>query len=221
MNLAASPPKIFCIGFYKTGTTTLFEALQVLGFRTINGDKPGSYAGADDGSTMLRQIEAGDFNLPTFELFDAFTDNPYFHLWREMYARFPDARYILTVRDEKQWIDSCVRFYRNRRIRPMRLWMFGKYANPSKDAASRQAWLDAYRAHNAAVRAHFASRPGQLLELDIIRRPRWDELCNFLGVPVPAVPLPHANPTEPDAFWRPAWRRLRRALGAEHTLPDD
>jgi cytochrome P450 len=44
---------------------------------------------------------------------------------------------------------------------------------------------------------------------------------NVMGVPVPAVPLPHANPTEPDAFWRPAWRRLRRALGAEHTLPDD
>ena len=110
MNIAASSPKIFCIGFYKTGTTTLFEALQVLGFRTINGDKPGSYAGADDGSTMLRQIEAGDFNLPTFELFDAFTDNPYFRLWREMYARFPNARYILTVRDEKQWIDSCVQF---------------------------------------------------------------------------------------------------------------
>ena len=104
----------------------------MLGFRTINGDKPGSYAGADDGSTLLRQIEAGDFSLPTFELFDAFTDNPYFHLWREMYARFPDARYILTVRDEKPWIDSCVRFYRNRRIRPMRLWMFGKYANPSQ-----------------------------------------------------------------------------------------
>ncbi len=213
--------KIFCVGFYKTGTTTLFEALKVLGYRTINGDKPGSYPGADDGATLLRRIEAGDYNLPTFELFDAFTDNPYFHLWRQIYDQFPAARYILTVRDEAQWIESCVRFYRNRRIRPMRVWMFGAHADPSRDATSRQAWLDAYRAHNAAVRAHFATRPGQFLELNIIREPRWDELCAFLGVPVPDGPLPHANPTEPDASWRPVWRRLRRALGIEPGLPED
>jgi hypothetical protein len=114
-----------------------------------------------------------------------------------------------------------VKFYRHRRIRPMRVWMFGKHADPSRSPASRQAWLDAYRAHNAAVRAHFATRPGHFLEMNIIREPRWDELCAFLRVPVPDRPLPHANPTEPDSLWRPAWRRLRRALGVEQSLPDD
>lgn len=105
-----------------------------------------SYAGVDDGVTLLRQIEAGDHRLPTFDLFDAFTDNPYFHLWREMHAQFLDAKFILTVRDERPWIESCVRFYRNRRIRPMRVWMFGRHANPSDGPPSRQAWLDAHRA---------------------------------------------------------------------------
>ena len=214
--------KIFGIGFYKTGTTTLFEALKLLGYRTINGDKPGSYPGADDGATLLKQIEAGDFRLPTFDLFDAFTDNPYFRLWREIYAQFPEARYILTVRDENPWIESCVRFYANRRIRPMRVWMFGPHADPARDAASRQAWLDAYREHNAAVRAHFATaRPGQFLELDLVRRPRWDELCAFLGQPRPDVPLPHANPTRPDLPWRRAWRAVRRGLGLERSLPPE
>ena len=214
--------KVFGIGFYKTGTTTLFEALKRLGYRTINGDKPGSYPGADDGATLLQQIEAGDFRLPTFDLFDAFTDNPYFRLWREIYAQFPEAKYILTVRDEGPWIESCVRFYANRRIRPMRVWMFGPHADPARDLASRQAWLDAYRAHNAAVRAHFAAAPpGQFLELDLVRRPRWDELCTFLERPRPAVPLPHANPTRPDLPWRRAWRALRRGLGLERTLPPE
>lgn len=219
----AAPPsdgRIFGIGFYKTGTTTLYEALRVLGYRTINGDTPGSYPGADDGATLLRQIEAGNYRLPTFDLFDAFTDNPYFHLWREIYAQFPDARYILTVRDEARWIDSCVRFFANRRVRPMRVWMFGPHANPASSEASRQAWLDAYRAHNAAVRAHFASAPpGRFIELDLIGQPRWDELCAFLGRPVPDVPLPHANPTRADAPWRSSWRKLRRALGLEATEP--
>jgi len=112
--------KVFGIGFYKTGTTSLFEALRVLGYDTVNGDTPGSYPGADDGITLIRQIDAGDFHLPTFEMFDAFTDNPYFRIWREIHAMYPEARYILTTRDEESWIASCTSFYRNRRIRPMR-----------------------------------------------------------------------------------------------------
>ena len=213
--------KVFAIGFYKTGTTTIYEALQRLGYRTINGDKPGSYPGADDGETLLRQINRGDYQLPTFDLFDAFTDNPYFHLWREIYAQFPDAKYLLTVRDEARWIDSCANFYRHRRIRPMRVWMFGKHANPGDGAASRQAWLDAYRAHNAAVREHFRSRPGQFLELDPTRTTTWGPLCEFLGQPVPAGPWPHANVTAADKPWRSAWRRARRLLGIELATPDD
>ncbi len=219
--MAQHDGKIFGIGFYKTGTTTLYDALRTLGYHTINGDKLGSYPGADDGATFIRQIDAGDYRLPTFEMYDAFTDNPYFHIWRQIYGLFPDAKYILTVRDEAGWIASCVKFYRNRRIRPMRVWMFGPHANPSRDEASRQAWLDAYRAHNAAVRAHFATRPQQYLEIDPTREPGWNRLCAFLGAPLPEAPWPHANPTKPDQPWRSAWRRLRRRLGVEASTPDE
>ena len=130
--MARHDGKIFGIGFYKTGTTSLYEALRILGYRTLNGDTPGSYPGADDGATLIKQIDAGNYRLPTFEQFDAFTDNPYFHIWRQIYELYPDAKYILTVRDEQPWIDSCVKFYRNRRLRPMRVWMFGRHADPSR-----------------------------------------------------------------------------------------
>ena len=213
--------KIFCIGFYKTGTTTLFEALRILGYNTVNGDKPGSYPGADDGATLIQQIDAGNFRLPTFELFDAFTDNPYFTIWRQIHAMFPDAKYILTVRDEGPWIASCVKFYRNRRIRPMRVWMFGRHADPSRGPESRAAWLDAYRAHNAAVRDFFKGREHQFLELDPTREPGWQRVCAFLDAPIPDRPWPHANPTAEDPPWRRGWRALRRALGLEPRLPED
>ena len=213
--------KIFGIGFYKTGTTSLFEALRLLGYDTVNGDTPGSYPGADDGATLIRRIDAGDLRLPAFERFDAFTDNPYFAIWRRIYDLYPDARYILTVRDEAPWIASCVKFYRNRRIRPMRLWMFGPHADPSHDEASRQAWLDAYREHNQAVREFFATRPHQYLELDLTGKAGWEPLCRFLDAPVPDQPWPHANRTRRAHRWRGAWRRLRLALGLEHSLPGD
>jgi hypothetical protein len=212
--------KIFGIGFYKTGTTSLCEALRLLGYHTVNGDKPGEYPGADDGATLLKQIEAGDYRLPTFDLFDGFTDNPYFHLWREMYAQFPTAKYILTVRDEETWIRSCVRFFHNRRIRPMRLWMFGKHADPSSGEESRQAWLDAYRRHNAGVREFFRDKPDQYLEFDPTKDDGWEKLCAFLGAPRPSRPWPHANVTKQEKPWRGAWRKLRRSLGLEPSLPD-
>jgi hypothetical protein len=103
----------------------------------------------------------------------------------------------------------------------MRVWMFGPHANPGRDAASRQAWLDAYRAHNAAVREFFATRPHQFFEFDPTREGGWERLCEFLGAPVPAQPWPHANPTRPDSPWRPAWRRMRQALGFEAREPND
>jgi hypothetical protein len=211
--------KIFGIGFYKTGTTTLYEALRLLGYHTVNGDKPGSYPGADDGATLIRQIDAGDYRLPTFDMFDAFTDNPYFRIWRQIYDRYPDAKYILTVRDEERWIDSCVKFFRNRRVRPMRVWMFGPHANPARGAESRLAWLEAYRAHNAAVREFFASRGHQYFEFDPTREGGWDRLCAFLGAPLPDRPWPHGNLTKPDKPWRPAWRRLKQRLGLEVSEP--
>lgn len=211
--------KIFGIGFYKTGTTTLFEALRILGYHTVNGDKPGSYPGADDGQTLLQQIARGDCRLPTFEIFDAFTDNPYFRLWHEIYGLFPEARYILTVRDEADWIRSCVKFYRDRRVRPMRLWMFGDHADPSRDEESRQAWLDAYRRHNAAVREFFVGRQDQYLELDPTSEPGWARLCAFLGARTPAQDWPHANARKGNRPWRQSWRRLRRQLGFEADVP--
>ena len=165
--------KVFGIGFYKTGTTTLYDALRTLGYHTVNGDTPGSYPGADDGATLIRQIDAGDFRLPTFEMFDAFTDNPYFRIWREIHALYPDARYILTVRDEDAWIASCVKFFRHRRIRPMRVWMFGPHANPGRDAgrAARPGSTPIARTTPRCARTSPGGRQ-QFLEIDPTRETR-------------------------------------------------
>ena len=192
------------------------------GYRTINGDKPGSYPGADDGETLLRQIERGDYRLPTFELFDAFTDNPYFHLWREIYAQYPDAKYILTVRDEERWIESCASFYRNRRIRPMRVWMFGKHANPGAQCREPAGMARCVpRAQRCRARALSAVDPASSSNSTRRKMREWGPLCEFLGKPVPGAPWPHANVTQSDKPWRSAWRRVRRLLGMEMATPDD
>ncbi len=184
--------KIFCIGFHKTGTSSLSRALKTLGYRTIHGDSPASWHGGDEGRSLLEMIEAGNYDLPTFELFDAFSDNPYFSIWRALDARFPGARFILTRRDEDRWIESCERYYHGRHVRPMRRWMFGEHADPSSGPEARAAWLDAYRRHNAAILEHFAGRP-DFLVMDLTAGDGWEKLCAFLGEPVPRKPFPHEN----------------------------
>lgn len=187
--------KIFGIGFHKTGTTSLHRALQILGYRAIHGDSRLAPPFGDEGRSLIQRIERGDPRLPTIARYDAFTDNPYFTIWKALDEAYPNSKFILTVRDEDAWIASCVRYYQGRRIRPMRSWMFGAHADPAESPESRAFWLDAYRNHNREVIEHFSNRHGDLLVLDITAGDGWDRLCPFLNQPIPRKPFPMANVT--------------------------
>ena len=190
--------KIFGIGFHKTGTSSLASALRKLGYRTIHGDPRGSWQGADEGTTLIQLIEAGQLRLPTFDIFDAFVDNPYFMIWRQLDDSFPNAKFIFTSRDETEWISSCINYYAGRRIRPMRAWMFGDNADPSSSHRAKQAWLAAYRQHNDAVRTHFFGRDERFLTFNPVGGDGWVKLCSFLGAPEPPRPFPHCNRNSTD-----------------------
>lgn len=186
--------KVFGVGFHKTGTSSLARALKILGYRTIHGDSSASWHGGDEGRGLIELIEAGNYQLPTLDLFDAFLDNPYFTIWQQLASSCPDARFVLTVRDEQQWLDSCLRYYKGRRIRPMRSWLFGEHADPASSPEAQVAWLNAYRAHNAAVLNYFQDKPNFLV-MDIFSGDGWAKLCDFLQQPVPRRGFPHANKT--------------------------
>lgn len=191
--MQSEQPKVFAIGFHKTGTTSLWMALQALGYHAIHGDPRRAPHNGTEGRDLLEQyIRKGNYRLPTFDRYDAFSDNPYFTIWREILTLYPDAKYILTKRDEQKWIASCERYYKNRRIRPMRAWMFGAaHADPSKNEESRQVWLDTYRTHNQDIIDHFASIGKELLVMDVTAGDGWEVLCPFLEKEIPETPFPH------------------------------
>jgi hypothetical protein len=204
--------KIFGIGFHKTGTSSLAVALEILGYKTVHGDARNAKHKGDEGRDMIRRIEAGDHDLPTLAIYDAFTDNPYFTIWRQLADRFPDAKFILTEREESKWLDSCIRFYRGRRIRPMRKWMFGEHADPSSGEAAAQAWLAAYRRHNESIKEYFANQPERLLVINVMAGDGWEKICPFLGAQAPARPFPHANETKPKSLGGKLLRKLKKLL---------
>lgn len=165
--------KIFGIGLSRTGTTSLHHALEILGYRSIH------YPPLDRIHEVL-------------EDHDAASDTPVACIFRELDCRYPDSRFILTVRDYRSWLASTKRFFggpmpHEEWRREVRLKTYGRLE------WDRRAFLRAYHQHVETVLDYFEQRPGALLVLDIIGGEGWEPLCDFLEVPVPHVPFPHEN----------------------------
>ena len=75
--LQTHKPKVFCIGFHKTGTKSLARALEILGYRVTGPNGTRDPRIAERALPMALDIAAR---------FDAFNDNPWPILFRELDA---------------------------------------------------------------------------------------------------------------------------------------
>lgn len=171
--------KIFGIGFHKTGTKSLAQALMHLGY-SVTGPN-----GVHDPDIGARVFDYVDDLTPRF---DAFQDNPWPVVFRELDERFPGSKFILTIRDPVAWIQSVVDHF-GQHDTPMRSWIYG-VGHPQ---GHEETYLRRYQQHNQDVQAHFRDRPADLLVMNITAGDGWEKLCPYLGRPVPAGVFPHAN----------------------------
>lgn len=171
--------KVIGTGFHKTGTTTLGKALTILGYK-VAGARPALAADLLDGHL--------DSVFKMAEHFDGFQDNPWALLYREFDHRFPDSRFVLTIRDEKEWIRSVVN-HLGKVDTDMRKWIYG-VGHPM---GNEDLYIKKYRQHNQEVLAYFGNRKNDLLIVDWSKGNGWEQLCHFLNEPVPNRPFPHAN----------------------------
>jgi hypothetical protein len=185
--------KVFCIGFHKTGTTSLEMALRKLGYRV-----KGSFGTKDpDIASKVHEMA-----YAMVDEFDAFEDNPWPILYRELDQRFPGSKFVLTRRPTENWIRSQVKDFATTET-PMRRWIYGE--NAGCPAGNENTYIARYERHNREVQEYFANRSDDLLIIDLPNDDGWSRLCPFLGHPIPNVPFPHAN--------KPSWsRRLKNWL---------
>lgn len=191
--------KVFCLGFHKTGTTSLGMALDRLGYRVS-----GAF-GVNDPDIAKHAAEQA---LERAADFDAFQDNPWPILYRELDDAFPGSKFILLLREPDAWIQSQLKHFGQRET-PMRRWIYGDaHGCP---AGNEAVYLHRYQAHNQAVLAYFAQRPDDLLVLNLEEGDGWETLCAFLGEPIPCEPFPHANNAK-KRNKRNLLSKLKRAL---------
>ena len=179
MRLRLDRPRVFCVGWHKTGTTTIGLALIKLGYSVIGCRLD-----------MVHPLRRGEIEQ-VIELagrFDAVQDVPWAALFKKLDVQYPGSKFILTERRPESWIASASRHFASTPI-PLHEWLYGQGILRGNE----DLYLARYQQHNADVKAYFANRPGDLLILDFERGHGWDRLCSFLQVPVPAARFPHEN----------------------------
>ena len=186
--------KIFCIGFQKTGTSSMGRALEALGYRVCGA------VGLKENDLEGRIRDIAFSRVPEF---DGFQDNPWPILYRELDERYPGSRFILTRRNPDAWIGSVVRHF-GTAPRPMLEWIYGVAFPVGNEAV----FLERYERHNREVLDYFSGRPGDLLIVDIESGDHWPSVSQFLNASAPETSFPHANK---GGLWRTG-RRLKRTL---------
>ena len=189
-------PRVICIGWHKTGTSTMGSALLKLGYSVLGARLDAYYPLAE--GDVSRALALAD-------RFDAVQDVPWAALFRELDARYPGSKFILTVRDEKSWLASATRHFGDTPV-PLHQWLYGK----DRLKGNEDLYLERFRKHSADVRAYFEGRPEDLLEFDLAAGDGWEKLCSFLDEPVPTFCFPHENQAPDRVTGLRKWRMIAR-----------
>jgi hypothetical protein len=191
-----APRKVFCIGFHKTGTTSLGKALQHMGLRVCNHKTIGG-KGKRHLLDLCKQNKWREIKKTYIDKFDAFEDTPWPVIYKHVYGMFPGAKYILTLRDSEKWLQSVVNHFGSRET-DIRKWIYGE--DHGAPLGSESTYLQRFESHVKEV-VDFSSKTAgmDLLKLDICKGEGWNCLLSFLNkgrltpFAAPSVPFPRAN----------------------------
>lgn len=183
MELTHEPqlPRVFVIGLSRTGTTSLCQAAQLLGYLPAHNPNPDPFF-------------EGDFSI--FDTFDAGGDISVAAFYRELDEAYPGSRFVLSLREAEAWLSSVVIHFANL-PRNSTMGTRGALRERVYGAAwpTAEQFLESYKRHITEVAAYFDGRPDDLLVMDVTRGESWGKLCPFLNREEPDAPFPRSNAT--------------------------
>lgn len=204
--------KIIGAGFGRTGTRSLKEALEILGFGPCyhmvevfeHPEHAPLWEAAARGEPVAWKELLRDYR--------ATVDWPGCTFYKELMEVYPDAKVLLSVRDPEKWYESVSSTIyqvsqRSRTAFAPLLLLLLKFVRPGVGRGvpmvNQIVWRDTFHGrfeekayaisvfnqHNEEVKRHVP--PEKLLVYQV--KEGWEPLCAFLGVPVPDMPFPHLN----------------------------
>lgn len=185
-------PRVVCVGFNKTGTTTLGRCFDILGIGPV-GEPRSPYMNYIELSKPI--FDGNDYKPALFaaKYFRAFQDRPWNvgNMYQYLDIQYPESRFILTEREPESWWGSVNKWLTQSHENDKdRLQRYLRHLNV--DRFDKELFISRYIAHNAAIRDYFSNRDN-LLIMNLAQGEGWEKLCSFLDLPVPDKPFPHAN----------------------------
>jgi len=205
--------KAFCLGVWKTGTTSVGKALNQL----IGGYHDGNTDWSDHRALHLKNIVDGNTSKIAslnhlISRYSTFDDNPWNRsMVIEELKNYKKYKYILTTRDPDEWHYSAYSFYRKKMERGELSgfdiwslyqaefkWVLGDSVDLTQVVEDdfsgmvkhKSFWVDWFNQRNEKVKGMFK---GNLLEYNISDGLGWEPLCNYLGKEIPTKPFPRLN----------------------------
>jgi hypothetical protein len=190
-------------GFGRTGTMSLKAALEELGFgkcyHMIEVFKHPSHVKVWEAAASGEAVDWPRL----FDGYEAAVDFPVAGFYRELMSTYPNAKVLLTVRDQQRWYDSTLEtIYKSALVNAWAL-VFVPGFSRLRHMVQATIWdrlfdgrfedkvyaIQVFNRHNEEVKR--VVPPEKLLVFNVSEG--WKPLCNFLGVPVPEKPFPHLN----------------------------
>ena len=192
--LAPLPTRIFGIGMHKTATTSLHRALEILGYESWH------WSSAHAAKAIWREMNNGGRSV-TLENFYALSDLPIPLLYKQLDIAYPGSKFILTIRDEQNWVAAVKRHWDPSYNKYRSGWDNDPFSNRIHQMLygtsdfDAETFLSRYRRHNAEVLEYFRGRPADLLVMEMDNGAGWRNcaafLPTFLAKAIPCTAYPY------------------------------
>lgn len=214
--LITSPQKrVFCISMQRNGTTSVGDFLSDHGYRVARWVDSNYY-------NWSYQVSTGNiesiFNSRPFNAYNAFEDSPWYHpgVYKKLYQRFPESRFILLHRDSEDWFNSMLRhsggktpgntfrhcqiyrrlpeFYKRLEEDPDFLPTLNETDNLMSLEGKKDHYISVYEEYNKNVITFFDEHNSQRLFVGRLEDPdKWQKMGQFLNLDVSANYQVHSN----------------------------
>ncbi|KAI8098788.1 P-loop containing nucleoside triphosphate hydrolase protein [Halteromyces radiatus] len=209
--MTASSLQVIGAGFGRTGTVSLQAALNKLGYKThhcanLYGDE------TQDPGVWLRAFDHPDTHNDEWDKvygdYTAAVDFPTAVFYKELSEKYPEAKFILTVRSPESWYESTQKTVfqainlpmkgHHKKVRDIlkRITLDGVMDEEGMPRAHDKEYMcRLFMDHNERVKQTIPADRVLIMNLG----DGWEPLCHFLGKPIPDEPYPHMN--KRDTFY--------------------
>lgn len=187
--MSISNEKVFYIGFPKTGTKSIGALFRVLGYNVKSYD--GKVYKQDLWDYVIRRDLSPFYEI--VDKFDAFEDIPWCYVFKDVYKKYPQSKFIYHYREENSWYSSINNMNMKYPVKRNMLDYLYEY-EISGGLNDKERRIAVYRYHRNDVLNFFDDKQDQFLQVDLFNdKDVVQKISTFLGKDTKLSELPHYN----------------------------